>query len=107
MLPLYYFLGLSAAMFAGGLFGVLTQKNAVRILVSVEIMLNSANIAVASFNGVFGYTMVEGWTFVLVIIAIAAAEAAIGMAIFLAVFRNHKEIVISDIFALGETEEAF
>ncbi len=107
MIPLSYFLGLSVLMFSAGLFGVLTQRNAVRILVSVEIMLNAANVAMASFNGVFGLEHVEGWSFVIIIIAVAAAEAAIGMAIFLSVFRNHNEIIVSDLFSLGETEEAY
>ncbi|MCY3410853.1 MAG: NADH-quinone oxidoreductase subunit NuoK [Candidatus Heimdallarchaeota archaeon] len=106
MIPVEYFMTLSILMFSGGLFGVLTQKNAVRILVSVEILLNSANVALAAFNGAHGIG-VEGWTFMLVIIAIAAAEAAIGMAIFLSVYRNYSEIVVPNIFSLGETEEAY
>ena len=105
MIPLEYYLGLSAIMFAAGLFGVLTQKNAVRILISVEIMLNSANVSLVAFNGVFGLTEYEGWSFALVIIGIAAAEAAIGLAIFLSVFRNYDEVIVSDLFSLGESQE--
>ena len=72
------FLALSAIMFVSGLFGVLTQRNAVRILISVEIMLNAANISIMAFNGMFGTDRLqEGWVFVFIIIGIAAAEAAI------------------------------
>ena len=109
-IPVEYFLYLSAVMFAAGLFGVLTQKNAVRILVSVEIMLNAANISMAAFNAAFGFgdnlDVFGGWSFVIVIIAIAAAEAAIGMAIFLSVFRNYNEVVVTNLFSLGESQEA-
>ena len=108
ILPEYYFI-LSGLMFAGGLFGVLTQRNAIRILISVEIMLNAANIAAVAFNGFYyknssGGWLTDGWTFVLVVIAIAAAEAAIGLAIFLSVYRNYGEITVSNIFTLQETQ---
>lgn len=105
IIELEYFLILSAIMFAAGLFGVLTQKNAVRILISVEIMLNAANISLVAFNGVFGLTEYEGWSFALIIIGIAAAEAAIGLAIFLSVFRNYDQVIVGNLFSLGETQE--
>ena len=105
MINLEYFLGLSAIMFSAGLFGVLTQKNAVRILISVEIMLNAANVSLVAFNGVFGLTEYEGWFFALIVIGIAAAEAAIGLAIFLSVFRNFNDVIVTDLFSLGESQE--
>jgi NADH:ubiquinone oxidoreductase subunit K len=101
-------LGLSGFLFAGGLFGVLTQKNAMRILISVEIMLNSANLAMVAFNGMFGLGIgnLDGWIFALIVIGVAAAEAAIGLAIFLSVYRNFGEITVSNIFTLKEQEVA-
>jgi NADH:ubiquinone oxidoreductase subunit K len=105
MIPIEFFLGLSAVMFTAGLFGVLTQKNAVRILISVEIMLNAANIAVMGFNGIFGTdNYQEGWVFVFIVIGVAAAEAAIGLAIFLSIYRNFGEITVTNIFSLREQE---
>ena len=101
-------MGLSGFLFAGGLFGVLTQKNAMRILISVEIMLNSANLAMVAFNGMFGLGIgnLDGWIFALIVIGVAAAEAAIGLAIFLSVYRNFGEITVSNIFTLKEQEVA-
>ena len=105
MIPVEYYLVLSAIMFTSGLFGVLTQRNAVRILISVEIMLNAGNIAIAAFNGWFGTdTAQEGWVFVFIIIGVAAAEAAIGLAIFLSIYRNFGEITVTNIFSLREQE---
>ena len=100
-----YYLSLSAIMFVTGLFGVLTQRNAVRILICVEILLNAANVAVMGFNGLFGTNSAQnGWVFVFVIIGVAAAEAAIGLAIFLSIYRNFGEVTVTNIFSLKETE---
>ncbi len=105
MIPVEYFLVLSSVMFTAGLFGVLTQRNAVRILISVEIMLNAGNIAIAAFNGLFGTDAYqEGWVFMFIIIGVAAAEAAIGLAIFLSIYRNFGEITVTNIFSLREQE---
>lgn len=105
MIPVEYFLSLSVLMFTAGLFGVLTQKNAVRILISVEIMINAANISIMAFNGIIGTdNYQQGWVMVFIIIGIAAAEAAIGLAIFLSVYRNFGEITLSNIFSLSEQE---
>lgn len=105
MIPVEYMLVLSAVMFSGGLFGVLTQRNAVRILISVEIMINAANVAIAAFNGWFGSDVQQqGWVFMFIIIGVAAAEAAIGLAIFLSIYRNFGEITVSNIFSLREQE---
>ena len=108
MIDATWYLGLSGFLFAGGLFGVLTQKNAMRILISVEIMLNSANLAMIAFNGMFGLGIgnLDGWIFALIVIGVAAAEAAIGLAIFLSVYRNFGEITVSNIFTLKEQEVA-
>jgi NADH:ubiquinone oxidoreductase subunit K len=114
MIPGEWFLALSGIMFAAGVFGVLTQRNAMRILISVEIMLNSANLALVAFNGLNGFvdtigntaavSVFDGWVFAFVVIGVAAAEAAIGLAIFLSVYRNFGEITVTNIFGLREQE---
>ncbi|MHA2501612.1 MAG: NADH-quinone oxidoreductase subunit NuoK [Candidatus Kariarchaeaceae archaeon] len=104
MIPPEWYLALSGFLFAGGLFGVLTQNNAMRILISVEVMLNSANLAFVGLNGMFGLTNFDGWIFAFIVIGVAAAEAAVGLAIFLSVYRNFGEITVSNIFALREQE---
>ncbi len=106
MIPVEYYLILSAIMFTSGLFGVLTQRNAVRILISVEIMINAANISIVAFNGIFGTDSAQqGWVFMFMIIGVAAAEAAIGLAIFLSIYRNWGEITVTNIFSLAEEQE--
>ncbi len=106
MIPVEYYLVLSAIMFTSGLFGVLTQRNAVRILISVEIMINAANVSIVAFNGIFGTDDAQqGWVFMFMIIGVAAAEAAIGLARFLSIYRNWGEITVTNIFSLAEEQE--
>ncbi|OQY29838.1 MAG: NADH-quinone oxidoreductase subunit K [Candidatus Cloacimonetes bacterium 4572_55] len=82
---------LSVILFSIGCYGVLTKRNILVILMSIELMLNAVNLSFISFN-YFNYNMMNGEEmghfFVLVIIAIAAAEAAVGLAILVALFRN-------------------
>jgi len=90
MLTLNHFLGLSAILFSIGLFGVLSRRNLIAILMSVEIMLNAALInlvAIGRFND-----NVQGDLFALYIIAIAAAEVGVGLAIFLNVFKHNNKV---------------
>lgn len=104
MIPIEFFLVLSVIMFTAGLFGVLTQKNAVRILISVEIMLNAANVSFVAFNGIFGIYENTGLIMAFIVIGVAAAEAAVGLAIFLSIYRNFGEVTVSNIFSLKELE---
>jgi NADH-quinone oxidoreductase subunit K len=89
MNPLAFLLTLSALMFALGLLGVLTRRNAILVLVGIELMLNAANL---NFIAFWRYgppdASLTGPVFVLFSIAIAAAEAAVGLAIILMVFRH-------------------
>lgn len=91
MNPLSILLTLSSLMFITGLFAVLTRRNAILVLVGIELMLNAANI---NFIGFWRYgppdASLSGPLFVLFSIAIAAAEAAVGLAIILMVFRHTK-----------------
>lgn len=95
MIPLNYFLTLSAILFCIGLYGVLTKKNAVVILMCIEIMLNAVNINFVAFSSYLG--KISGQVFALFSIAIAAAEIAVGLAILLVLYRRHGTIDVKEI----------
>ncbi|WP_232701294.1 NADH-quinone oxidoreductase subunit NuoK [Halobacterium wangiae] len=85
-----YYLLLSAAVFCTGLFGVLTRENALMFLISVELMLNAANINLVAFSHYYGN--ITGQVFSLLTMALAAAEVAIGLGIILVLYRNFDDI---------------
>jgi NADH-quinone oxidoreductase subunit K len=90
MVPSSYYVLLSAFVFSVGLYGVLTRTNAVVILMCVELMLNAGNlnlIAFAAHHG--GVAGIAGQTFALFVLAVAAAEVALGLGIFILVYRRH------------------
>ena len=93
MVPPQYYLLLSAALFCIGLFGILTRRNALLFLMSVELMLNAANINLVAFSNVWGN--VTGQTFGLFTMALAAAEVAIGIGIILVLYRNFQDIDVT------------
>lgn len=91
MIPLHYYLMFSAALFCIGLAGALTRRNAILVLIGIELMLNAANlnfIAFWRFHPNAGSTM--GIMFAVFSIAIAAAEAAVGLALVIAIYRHYK-----------------
>ena len=88
--PLQHVLIIAAVLFSIGAFGVLTRKSAINIFLSIELMLNSANLVFVAFACHRGD--LHGQLFTLFIIAIAAAEAAVGLAIFIILFRRIKSI---------------
>ncbi len=90
MIPMEYFIALSAILFLIGAFGVLTKRNAIIVLMSIEIMLNAANINFVTFASYYGD--VAGQIFALFSIAIAAAEVAVGLAILLNLNRTRGTI---------------
>lgn len=92
MVPTSYYVLLSAFVFAVGLYGVLTRENAVVILMCVELMLNAANINLIAFAAGFGD--VVGQAFVLFVLAVAAAEVAIGLGILLLMYREYGTVNI-------------
>jgi len=91
--PLQYYLLLSAALFCVGLFGVLTRNNALIFLMSVELMLNAANVNFVAFSVYHGN--LTGQLFALFVIALAAAEVAVGIGIFLVLYRNFGEVDVT------------
>ena len=89
------FLFLAAFLFATGVYGVLARRNAVLVLMSVELILNAVNINLVAF-GAFRNSPV-GQVFALFVIAIAAAEVGVGLAIVLLIYRNRRSIDLSEI----------
>jgi NADH-quinone oxidoreductase subunit K len=93
MLPVSYYLFLGLALFLIGVIGVLTRRNVIVILMSIELILNAVNINLVAFSRMFGD--VAGQAFAIFIITDAAAEAAVGLGIIIAFFRN-RETVLAD-----------
>jgi NADH-quinone oxidoreductase subunit K len=94
-IPVEYYLILSAFMFSVGIVGVLTRRNAIVVFMSIELMLNSANLSLITYSSYLGD--VGGQLFVFFVMAVAAAEAAVGLAIIIAIFRNKLTINIDEI----------
>ncbi len=93
MVPPSYYVLLSALIFAIGLYGVLTRRNAVVILMCVELMLNAANLNIVAFAAYLGD--VTGQILVLFALAIAAAEVAVGLGIFILVYREYGTVDVT------------
>lgn len=91
-IPLYWFLLVSAALFCIGLYGVLARKNAIAILMGVELMLNAVNINLLAFWRYIAPNSAGGLAFAAFIFVIAAAEAAIGLALMISVYRNTQSV---------------
>ena len=89
---LEHYLVLSALLFSIGLYGVLAKRNAVVILMCIEIMLNAVNIALIAFSRYIVPTALTGQIFAIFVIAVAAAEAAVGIAIIMAIYRNRDSV---------------
>ena len=91
---LEHYLILSAVMFSIGLYGALAKRNAVAILMCVEIMLNAVNIALVAFSRylVPNSVLLTGQVFAIFIITVAAAEAAVGLAIIIAIYRSRQSV---------------
>jgi NADH-quinone oxidoreductase subunit K len=98
MVPIMYYVALSAILFIIGAVGFMIRRNAILIFMSVELMLNSANLAFVAFAR--HHQVVEGQVFVFFVMAIAAAEAAVGLALIVAIFNNKKSINVDEINAL-------
>jgi len=89
-----HYVVLSALIFAVGLFGIVTRRNAVVILMSLELMLNGANLAFVAFSRHWGN--LQGQVFTFFVIAVAAAEAAVALAILIALFRLKGGVTLDD-----------
>ena len=97
MIPLSWYLFLSAALFCIGLFGVLARRNAVAILLSVELMMNAVNINLVSFWRYLSPALLDGQVFAIIVFAVAAAEVAVGLALVISVYRRRNTVVADEI----------
>jgi NAD(P)H-quinone oxidoreductase subunit 4L len=95
--PLEWYLALSAALFCIGVFGVLSRRNAVSILMGIELMLNAANINLVAFGRYIHPKVLTGDVFAVFVLTVAAAEAAVGLAIVISVYRNREHINVDEI----------
>jgi NADH-quinone oxidoreductase subunit K len=95
--PLGAFIAVSAVLFFIGTAGVLVRRNAVVILMSVELMLNATNLALVAFSRRFASIDERGSVFVVFIFVVAAAEVAVGLAIILAAYRNRPTVDVDEI----------
>lgn len=94
-IPMEYYLILSAFMFTVGVAGVLIRRNAIVVFMSIELMLNSANLSLVTFSSYLGNSI--GQIFVFFVMTVAAAEAAVGLAIIIAIFRKKLTVNIDEI----------
>jgi NADH-quinone oxidoreductase subunit K len=108
LIPLWMYLTVSAALLSIGIFGVLSRRNAVVILMGVELMLNAVNINLVAFwrysapgiNDLLDLgapALVSGQVFAAFLFVVAAAEAAVGLAIVISVYRNRRSVIVEDV----------
>ena len=101
MLPMDHVIALSAILFTIGVLGVATRRNMIVMLMSIELMLNAVNLAFVGFNRIWsqvdGTPAIDGQVFVLMVIAVAAAEVAVGLGILLAMFRNRDSVNVEEV----------
>lgn len=97
MTPLTHFLALAALLFAIGLYGAIVRKNAVIVLMGIEIMMNAANLNFIAFSKFYPQARMTGQIFTLFGITIAAAEVAVGLALVIAIFKQVKTVEVEKI----------
>ncbi|HEY7703888.1 MAG TPA: NADH-quinone oxidoreductase subunit NuoK [Acidimicrobiia bacterium] len=93
---LFQFLLVAALLFSFGVYGLLVRRNAVMVLLSVELMLNAVNINLVAFESVLATSALIGQVFAVFVITVAAAEVGIGLAIILMIFRNRRSANVDD-----------
>ncbi len=99
-IPLNYYLSLAAALFCIGLFGALARRNAIAVLMGIELMLNAVNINLVAFWRYGSRDVIAdqaGIVFALFVIALAAAEAAVGLALVIAIYRSRDTVNVEEI----------
>lgn len=96
-IPLSWYLLLAAALFSIGLYGVLARKNAIAILLGVELMLNAVNINLVAFWRYLDPVQMAGQAFAVIVFAVAAAEVAVGLALIISVYRRRKTVVADEV----------
>ncbi len=94
MIPLSWYLALSAVLFTIGVAGVIIKRNAIALFMCIELMLNSVNLTLVAFSSFF--RDVSGQLFVFIVMTVAAAEAAVGLGIIITIFRNRESLDVDD-----------
>jgi NADH:ubiquinone oxidoreductase subunit K len=97
MVPISWYLIFSAALFSIGLFGMLSRRNAVAILLGAELMLNSVNVNLAAFWRYGDVTDIAGQVFAIIVFAVAAAEVSVGLALVISVYRRRNTVIADDL----------
>jgi NADH-quinone oxidoreductase subunit K len=97
MVPLSWYLTLAAALFCAGVYGVLARKNAVAILMGIELMLNAVNINLLAFGRYLAPDLPAAPMFIIIVLSVAAAEAAVGLALIISIYRRRNTVVAEDI----------
>ena len=97
MIPLSWYLILSAALFSAGVYGVLARRNAVAILMSIELMLNSVILNLVAFWRYQAPGEISGQVFAIIVFAVAAAEAAVGLALIISIYRRRQTVAADEI----------
>lgn len=101
-IPLSWWLTVSAALFSIGVYGALSHRNAIGILMSVELILNAVNVNLVAFWRYVAPDDVSGQVFAIIVITVAAAEAAVGLAIVIAVYRLRHSAIVEDLDILKQ-----
>ena len=101
-IPINWFLVLAAGLFCIGLYGVLSRRNAIGILMGIELMLNAVNINLITFWRYMDPANVTGQIFAIFVFTVAAAEVAVGLALVIAIYRNRDTVIVEDINLLKE-----
>ena len=99
-IPLQAFLIVSSILFCIGIWGLLNSRNAVRVLMSIELMLNAVNINLMAFSSYIDNNLIQGQVFTIFVITVAAAEAAVGLAIIVIYYKNKGSINVDQINSL-------
>ncbi len=97
MIRLSFLLIFSAVLFSAGVYGVLARRNAVLVLMSIELMLNAVNVNLVAFSQWLRDALVAGQVFALFVVTVAAAEVGIGLAIVILIFRNRETINVDEV----------
>ena len=101
-IPMNWFLLVAAALFCIGLYGVLSRRNAIGILMGIELMLNAVNINLVTFWRYLDPVRLTGQVFALFVFAVAAAEVAVGLALVISIYRNRDTVVVEEVDLLKE-----
>jgi NADH-quinone oxidoreductase subunit K len=97
MIPLSWYLIVAAAIFCIGIYGVLARKNAIGILMGIELMLNAVNLNLVAFWRYLTPGVISGQAFAVIVFAVAASEAAVGLALIISIYRRRSTVVVDEI----------